>query len=167
MDVFSWSLPFVAEKVTDMLAHVVNWSEEYPDVTEPVDGSQIGERQHILRDKVKAISKMLKMYKTLRENTDLIVQLKQLTPNKALPTGVLAGGRAGIEEAITTLQRGQKSGIDNLTKGYPGAGARPTKLKKGYCILTCIGIVLVRAVALKKLVHTEKKKKYRLRGPLV
>ena len=32
MDIFSWSLPFVAEKVVEMLYHLIKAGEDIPDI---------------------------------------------------------------------------------------------------------------------------------------
>ncbi|ETO04964.1 serine/threonine protein phosphatase [Reticulomyxa filosa] len=64
MDVFTWSLPFVAEKV-------------------------------------------------LKENQDNIVKLKQLSPRGHLPSGVLQGGQAAIEKALSSFNEAKRADKSN------------------------------------------------------
>eukprot|EP00954_Amorphochlora_amoebiformis_P017590 1320118-Amorphochlora_amoeboformis.AAC.1 len=65
MDVFEWSLPFVAEKVTDMLAAVI----ECPSDEEEEDSQakkSLQARGGLLKKKVMAVSKILRMFRVLR-----------------------------------------------------------------------------------------------------
>ena len=86
MDVFTWSLPFVAEKgmksspgnmlsrslshivVTDMLANVMNIpSDDMSDDEETAAPETVlSQRGQILRDKVLAVTRMMRVYRTLR-----------------------------------------------------------------------------------------------------
>lgn len=73
MDTFTWSLPFVAEKVTEMFYHMLkNTKDDDIDdedleeidinaLTAEEKGAKIEEKKEILRNKVKFVSKMLKM----------------------------------------------------------------------------------------------------------
>jgi serine/threonine-protein phosphatase 2B catalytic subunit len=63
LDVFSWSMPFLAEKVTTMLCHVIqdNAEEDLPD---SFPGSA---RDGTVRAKVKTIARLNRMFTTLRE----------------------------------------------------------------------------------------------------
>jgi len=112
MDVFSWSLPFVAEKVTDMLCQILRHG---PQNNVPPGNTSTGsnkavavsdasskEKQNILREKVIAVTKMMNMYKTLRQEQESIVKLKQLSPSKKLPHGILKGGSDAIRQAVST-----------------------------------------------------------------
>ena len=105
MDVFTWSLPFVAEKVTDMLYSILSY--ENPDLENVVDENAIVQvsasektQTNVLKAKVLSVTKLMRMYKVLKENQDNIIRLKQLSPSGKLPSGVLAGGSGSIEKAI-------------------------------------------------------------------
>merc|ERR1712099_46966 len=107
MDVFTWSLPFVAEKVTDMLYSILSY--ENPD-TQKVDEnatvqvSKVENAQtNVLKAKVLSVTKLMRMYKVLKENQDNIIRLKQLSPSGTLPSGILAGGAKSIEKAISSF----------------------------------------------------------------
>jgi serine/threonine-protein phosphatase 2B catalytic subunit len=110
MDVFSWSMPFLAEKITQMLATVVT---KYDD-GEPVDGitfkpediagmteEQIMEKKKkIMTNKVKSIAKMSKMFATLREESETLLKIKNMSPDGKLPRGLLLEGKPAIRNAL-------------------------------------------------------------------
>merc|ERR1719249_270749 len=73
MDVFTWSLPFVAEKVTDMLYSIVSYENDDGDEAGPESTVQItnpSNRNNVLKGKVVAATKLMRMYKVLKENQD-------------------------------------------------------------------------------------------------
>uniref|UniRef100_A0A3B4B334 Serine/threonine-protein phosphatase n=1 Tax=Periophthalmus magnuspinnatus TaxID=409849 RepID=A0A3B4B334_9GOBI len=71
MDVFTWSLPFVGEKGAS--------------------------RKEVIKNKIRAIGKMAKMFSVLREESENVLTLKGLTPTGMLPSGVLSGGRQTLQ----------------------------------------------------------------------
>ena len=101
MDVFAWSLPFVGEKVTEMLVSVLNVcsDEEISDE----EGGQTDEqkqkkeeRKNQIRGKIRAIGRMAKNFATLRQESETIYTLKGLTPSGQLPPGALSEGKEGL-----------------------------------------------------------------------
>ncbi|CAF1009923.1 unnamed protein product [Didymodactylos carnosus] len=106
MDVFTWSLPFVGEKVTEMLANILNiCSDEELDepitteAPEALSEAALAARKEVIRNKVRAIGKMVRYFATLREQSEDILALKGLNPGGALPMGTLEGGKLAIEHA--------------------------------------------------------------------
>ena len=106
MDVFAWSLPFVGEKVAEMLVAVlhvctddeISESDLSPDAA-AANRAKI-ERKNQLRAKFRAIGKMAKTFATLREEAETVYTLKGLTPNGLLPVGALADGKEGLMNAL-------------------------------------------------------------------
>ncbi|PHJ17659.1 protein phosphatase 2b catalytic calcineurin family phosphatse superfamily protein [Cystoisospora suis] len=136
MDVFTWSIPFVSEKVTEMLYGILNPSvddeeedEDLDDVELPPevvafmnthlpsavedpsssstpaaqrrssaggDGRLSKERADALRKKVQSVGRLMRVFKTIRQENELIVRLKGCTPGHRIPVGLLLQGREGI-----------------------------------------------------------------------
>jgi serine/threonine-protein phosphatase 2B catalytic subunit len=71
----------------------------------------------VLKDKVIAVTKMMKMYKVLREENELVLQLKQLSHNQKIPAGLLSEGRDGIQKAIASFKSIQET--DKSNEGRP------------------------------------------------
>lgn len=123
MDVFSWSLPFVAEKVTSMLSIVLSKVSEKGGLQaekkvtlQTQDKSRVG-----LRQKVLAVSRVMKFYRTLQQEQADIIKLKQLSPNRKLPNGVLAGGKEAIQAALKSFHDAKR--IDAESEMYPNSPA--------------------------------------------
>jgi len=131
MDVFQWSLPFVAEKVTDMLAKMLHSDDDDDDKEEEVlSTSQTEAAQELkkkaprLKQKVLAVTKVLRMYKMLRQNNEAVLQLKQLTPNHRIPFGLLSKGTDAIQQALTDFESAKQADLVNESR--PSVEPRPS-----------------------------------------
>lgn len=131
MDVFSWSMPFVIEKVTEMLYNVLKYEgveeEETPDddvsadkvVGKLTDEALTDKKKRIksLKNKILSIGKMAIIFKTLREEHENITKLKGLCPGYKIPPGILSGGAGAIEEAMAQFEKAKK--MDRVNEGMP------------------------------------------------
>ncbi|XP_059818500.1 serine/threonine-protein phosphatase 2B catalytic subunit gamma isoform-like [Hypanus sabinus] len=136
MDVFSWSLPFVGEKVTDMLVSILNVCSDDELLSEAEDDEFQYNRKEVIKNKIRAIGKVARVFTVLREEHENVLTLKGLTPSGNLPIGALTGGKPSLQKAITdaTHNKGkgavsaisfeQARGLDRLNERMP-----PRRLK--------------------------------------
>jgi len=132
MDLFSWSLPFVLEKVTEILHCIVSYERDDVDESAGPDAFMNSKKKNnndVLKGKVAAVAKLMRMYKVLQENQENIIKLKQLSPNGHLPCGVLAGGRKSIEKAISSFSDAKAA--DKVNEALPGQNMMGKQSPKG------------------------------------
>ncbi len=126
INVFSWSLPFVGEKVMDMLLAMLNiCSEEELDasgaqssVSTPVATSaptdaEAEARKEVLRKKIRAVARMSRMFNVLREEAESVVELKNVMGVSSLPAGTLHLGAEGLRRAISSFEMARNADIEN------------------------------------------------------
>lgn len=145
MDVFEWSLPFVGEKITDMLISILNICtkeelEEETQVTSPdgtiintsniagmttkdvstsssaEHGSDLESRKDVLKNKIMAIGRLSRMFQVLRQESESVNELKAASGGK-LPTGTLMLGSQGIRNAITSFEDARR--VDLVNESLP------------------------------------------------
>ena len=118
MDLFTWSIPFVIEKVLEIMCNVVNAKdkEKKPEANVEHAGEKVQELKDTIKDskvevfrkKVKAMSRMMKMFKTIREEEELIMQLKGLCPDNKIPHGLIQQGRKALEGALDSFTKAKE-----------------------------------------------------------
>jgi serine/threonine-protein phosphatase 2B catalytic subunit len=120
MDVFTWSLPFVGEKITDMLVAVLNTCtkeelEESDDdaLLAPHTTEESAERRKVIKNKILAVGRMARVFALLREESEKVSELKSVSGSSRLPYGTLALGSEGIKNAINGFDDARKSDIEN------------------------------------------------------
>jgi serine/threonine-protein phosphatase 2B catalytic subunit len=121
MDVFTWSLPFVGEKITDMLVAVLNTctkeelqeSDEDSLISPTSSHEETAERRRVIKSKILAVGRMARVFALLREESEKVSELKSVSGSNKLPYGTLALGSEGIKDAITGFEDARKSDIEN------------------------------------------------------
>lgn len=130
INVFTWSLPFVCEKITDMLLGILGTlSEEElresptsqsPDSVSPFplpsptsqDPNSIELRRRSIRNKVLAIGRLSRVFNVLREESERVKELKTVSGGR-LPVGTLMFGVEGIKDAIESFEDARRVDIEN------------------------------------------------------
>lgn len=129
MDAFSWSLPFVGEKMTDMLMAILNTcsEEELKDETpspaslrsvSPLvsvsldDSDSIEFKRKAIKNKILAIGRMSRVFRVLREDAEKVSELKTASGGR-LPAGTLMLGAEGIQTAIHSFDDARKADLHN------------------------------------------------------
>mmetsp|Transcript_16737 Transcript_16737/g.16643 ORF Transcript_16737/g.16643 Transcript_16737/m.16643 type:complete len:122 (+) Transcript_16737:888-1253(+) len=104
MDLFTWSIPFVIEKTLEILKAILKKKpreienlEEDSNIINEAMKQAAEERKNKLKNKIKSVSRMLKMYQTLRCENELIVKLKSICHDNKIPRGLLLEGKSAIE----------------------------------------------------------------------
>ncbi|KAJ8131780.1 hypothetical protein O1611_g1843 [Lasiodiplodia mahajangana] len=126
MDVFTWSLPFVGEKITDMLIAILSTCSEEelqqdtpsstaaphsPPLSSPADAS-LEARKRAVKNKILAIGRMSRVFNVLREESERVTELKTVSGGR-LPAGTLMLGAEGIKNAITSFEDARKVDLQN------------------------------------------------------
>jgi len=123
MDVFTWSLPFVGEKITDMLIAILNTcsKEELEDDTPssggpaspPLsDGESTEAKRRAIKNKILAIGRLSRVFQVLREESERVTELKTASGGR-LPAGTLMLGAEGIKQAIHNFEDARKVDLQN------------------------------------------------------
>lgn len=120
MDVFSWSMPFVSEKVLEILHEILVKScgkmgidKREIDNAKPSDmhkkpaaGNKFQKiNPNALKCKVNFLGKCMKMQQNLRENRELFLELKGVCPDNKIPPGLLLATKDRIVDALKQFKR--------------------------------------------------------------
>jgi serine/threonine-protein phosphatase 2B catalytic subunit len=131
MDVFTWSLPFVGEKITDMLIAILSISSEEelreesaatsPGPVSPpatssaqadLDKESIEHKRRAIKNKILAIGRLSRVFQVLREESERVTELKTVAGGR-LPAGTLMLGAEGIKNAISSFEDARKVDLQN------------------------------------------------------
>lgn len=130
MDVFTWSLPFVGEKITDMLIAILNTcskeelEDEGPTPVSPVESTNPTSsppptdpessefKRRAIKNKILAIGRLSRVFQVLREQSESVTELKTAAGGR-LPAGTLMLGAEGIKQAIHNFEDARKVDIQN------------------------------------------------------
>ena len=135
MDVFTWSLPFVGEKITDMLIAILSTCseeelrEEAASSTSPtttgsppvtpgtpglsnLDPDSIEFKRRAIKNKILAIGRLSRVFQVLREESERVTELKTVSGGR-LPAGTLMLGAEGIKNAISSFEDARKVDLQN------------------------------------------------------
>ena len=103
MDIFTWSVPFLAEKVTNMLYNIIKkggddeLEEDFDLNTVGGDPSSLAKKKIVLKSKINSVARINRMYTTLREESELLLKIKNISPDGKLPRGILLEGKPAIK----------------------------------------------------------------------
>lgn len=128
MDVFTWSLPFVGEKITDMLIAILSTCSEEelkdetpmssspgpqsPPLSGALDPDSIEYKRRAIKNKILAIGRLSRVFQVLREESESVTELKTVSGGR-LPAGTLMLGAEGIKNAINNFEDARKVDIQN------------------------------------------------------
>jgi serine/threonine-protein phosphatase 2B catalytic subunit len=100
-NLISWSLPFVSEKISEMLFKIINFdSEELVNVDQSEEvNNTFSDASSSLKMKIVICATLLRMLRTIREEHELIMKLKGFCPSNKIPRGMLLEGRNALKTA--------------------------------------------------------------------
>eukprot|EP00382_Lankesteria_abbotti_P004848 CAMPEP_0113849824 /NCGR_PEP_ID=MMETSP0372-20130328/3410_1 /TAXON_ID=340204 /ORGANISM="Lankesteria abbotti" /LENGTH=125 /DNA_ID=CAMNT_0000819787 /DNA_START=1 /DNA_END=378 /DNA_ORIENTATION=+ /assembly_acc=CAM_ASM_000359 len=74
------------------------------------------ERAEALRKKVQSVARLMRVFKTLRQQNELIVQLKGVTPGHRIPPGALMQGKEGLKNELDKFRDAKKKASRTMAR---------------------------------------------------
>lgn len=126
MNVFDWSLPFVGEKIADLLMAVL----DVPTLSHRLETMSEGERakldrekrikMDIIRAKIRAVGRMSKMFATVRDERETLAEFMNATGKNIVPAKYLTLGSEELRRAIKGFSDARK--CDKVNEMIPEIG---------------------------------------------
>lgn len=114
MNVFDWSLPFVGEKIADLLMAVL----DVPTLGHRLETISDAERQKLesekkakmdaIKTKVRAVGRLSKMFATVRNERETLAELMNAMGTKIVPAKFLTLGSEDLRRAIRSFDDARK-----------------------------------------------------------
>lgn len=118
MDIFSWSIPFVIEKILQMLSCIMK--DRGDEIEERKTGEKKSvnkERKNEIKKKIKAISRLMKMFKNLRDENELLIELNGSCPDANVPKIFLKKIKSGLKGAVEFFNNAKQ--LDKINEIRP------------------------------------------------
>lgn len=142
LDLFSWSIPFLAEKVAEMLFSIVGSNSAYSPTSakelEKIDFTKLmkdygataekKERSEILRTKVKTVARLTRIFKNLRSHSEMLIAIKKKSSDGKIPRGLLLNGSPAIRDAFSEFEVSKQ--LDRENEKYPRVALNKLQQKK-------------------------------------
>ena len=143
IDLFTWSMPFLAEKITDMLFNIIGTNDSFSPKTakeiDNVDLTKVLKDSHqapdeeskinSLRNKVKSIARLQRIFRNLRENSEMLVMIKKMSPDGKIPRGLLLKGQDAITDEYASFLNIKR--MDSENEKYPHRKVPAMEIKFG------------------------------------
>jgi len=101
-----------------MLIHIIKRDPTYDDNDDGSNSTVFEDTiTNSLRMKVKFITMLMKMYRTLREESELIMKLKGFCPGNKIPRGILIQGPEALKTALERYKNVKN--LDRINEGMP------------------------------------------------
>jgi serine/threonine-protein phosphatase 2B catalytic subunit len=132
LDLFSWSLPFLSDKIHEMMDHLIKkntlLSKEQISVSQNASKEEFGKilddmkaekteqdraRMNKIKAKVLTIARFNLMHKKAQENADIISEAKKMYPNGKLPVGAIFNGLEDQKSDLRVFIENQKKDKEN------------------------------------------------------
>jgi len=148
MDAFTWTLPFVAQKVADMFHGLLSTistdeMEEEEALEEDLRAEEIAARRMRIKQKIRDVGKMSRVFAVLREDSERVSELKgegggahtEDDSDNLLMQGLLELGSEGIRKAIKDFDDACVLYFWLQLDTYTPLGAVQTLTMNGYRIM--------------------------------
>lgn len=127
LDIFTWSIPFLIEKVIQMWDCILrNERGDQVIVADEIAHERLTKlaeeakevKSEVMKKKIKVMSKMMLMLKNIRNERELILNLKDSCPDDKLPRELLTHGKLTIKSSSSSFKRARL--FDSVNEKRPG-----------------------------------------------
>lgn len=123
MNVFDWSLPFVGEKIADLLLAVLN----IPSIQEKLESLTFEERaklekekktkMDVIKGKIRAVGRINRMFSTVRDERETLTELMNAMGTEIIPASYLTLGHEDLRRAIRSFEDAKR--CDRINEMLP------------------------------------------------
>jgi serine/threonine-protein phosphatase 2B catalytic subunit len=119
MNVVTWSLPFVADKLGEILLSITTLCDDEKEESserEKINKSAEDQRRRV-KSRIMAATRLIGMMRTLRSERETVLLLKSLAPGNNIPPGLLAKGPEALRAAVGNFQQSKE--LDSVNEMWP------------------------------------------------